>query len=315
MSSPYSLIRFLFFIMLIGVLVGGSFFYQNNKAEQKEVESERILPKEEVKKHNSFFVDPSVVELIVSQAPNCLSDEVEPKLIKGGIANHHLLASELVSGFFCRVASRETKRVIVLAPNHFGLGGGWVIGGANNWSIGEQELFSDKEGMEKIASFGAATIDDGIFTKEHGIGNLMPAVKHFFPEAKVVTLVIKEKIPTDRQEKLISALKEFSDDQTMIIASLDFSHDLSLEEANAKDEQTLPILSGLDYGKISELNQSSEASNVDSPATLNIFLRVMADLGATDFELLGRGNSALISGQLEARQTTSYFTAVYSLKK
>jgi AmmeMemoRadiSam system protein B len=315
-------IRFFSFILIAGILFGGSFFYQKNKAamgqagqtDEPAAKAEQ-MPAEQPTRSNSFFVDQGVADLIVGRAPKCLDDGFEPDSIRGGIVNHHLLASELFSGFFCKVASRNIKRVIILAPNHFGLGGGWVIGGANDWSVGEQKIVSDKEAMEKLSSEGVAAIDDGIFRKEHGVGNLMPAVSKFFPEAKVITLAVKEKIPADSQEKLVSALKDLSGDQTMIIASLDFSHDLILKEANLRDEETLPILSELDYESIGKLNQDSEASNVDSPATLNIFLRLMTALEATQFELLGRGNSALISGQPEIAQTTSYFTAVYSVKK
>lgn len=315
MSSSSSLTRLFVLVALIGFLIGGSFFYQNNKAEQKEVESEITVSQKSETKYNSFFLDQGIVDSIVGTASRCLDDGVEPESIKGGIVNHHLLASELFSGFFCKVASRKIKRVIVLAPNHFGLGGGWIVGGVNDWQIGEQKIVSDKEAMEKVSSGGIVFIDDGIFSKEHGVGNLMPAISKFFPEAKVITLAVKEKIPADRQEKLVSTLKELTDDQTIIISSLDFSHDLPLKEASFRDEETLPILSELDYESINKLNQGSEAANVDSPAVLNIFLRLMTALEATQFELLGRGNSALISGQPEIAQTTSYFTAVYSIKK
>lgn len=283
--------------LIFGFIISAVFFYSSPRPAGS-------------KDRNSFFVDAELASSMTQGAEKCLNDKKNEK-IGGGIVNHHLLASGLVSDFFCRVSDKKINRVILLSPNHFGLGSGWLVTGANDWQAAAGAIMTDRIGAEKLAEEKIALIDDRVFAQEHGIGNLMPLVKAYFPNAKVLPIIVKENIPLNRQEELVSALLKIADDETIIIASLDFSHDLSLAEAQVRDEETLKILTDLDYGRIGELNQLGQAANVDSPAVLNIFLRLMFGRDCKNFEQIGHSNSAIISGQPQLASTTSYFTAVY----
>lgn len=288
--------------LILGLIIGAVFSYRQDQASIKA-------------EYNSFFVDASLVELMIDGAPACLKNQANRPTIVGGIVNHHLLAGKLIKEFFCQVASSRIKRVIILAPNHFGLGNGQSISGVNDWQTSQGLLAVDKPAINYLKKNETIAIDDGVFIKEHGIGNLMPLIKIYFPQAKIIPLVIKERISAVNQEKLVQGLQTLTNEKTLVIASLDFSHDLSLTAAEIKDAQTLPILQTASYGRIGELNQISPAANVDSLSVLSIFLRLMAQEQATEFTMLGHSNSALVSGQSDLASTTSYFTAVYSRNK
>lgn len=287
--------------LLIGLLSGAVFFYWQDRSIKKPA--------------NYFFIDPDLAKRINSPAQTCLKNNGNRFDIIGGIVNHHLLAAELIQKLFCTTASNNVRRVILLAPNHFGLGGGWAISGKNDWQTVAGSVPADSNALDGLLEKRLVSIDDRVFSQEHGIGNLLPAVKNYFPNAAIIPIIVKNSMPVEQQEKLAAGLAEISDNQTIVIASLDFSHDLSLAEANRRDAETLPILTDLNYNQISGLNQTSEAANVDSQSVLGIFLRLMARQQATQFELLGHSNSAIVSGQMDLASTTSYFTAVYRRKK
>lgn len=300
MSRPKAIIIFLI-AAILGLILGAAFFYGQKK-------SVSVLP---VKK---FFVDPELIAGLTAKAPDCLKQQ-QTESISGGIVNHHLLASDLLRNFFCRVASDKIKTVIILSPNHFGRGTGWAITSRNNWQVAQGLLLSDSRKISQLTASNLIKADDGPFLTEHGVGNLIPLVKKYLPRAKVVPIIIKDGLPEDKRQQLIAQLEKIIDNETLIIASLDFSHDLPLAEAEERDKQTLPIIIELAYDQVDSLNSGRSAANVDSLPVLNIFLQLMKKKNATEFQLVGRGNSAVISGQLSASSTTSYFTAVYLVKK
>lgn len=299
--SRLKIILILFIAAILGLVLGAAFFYgQKNSVSVSPV--------------NKFFVDPELIAGLTQAAPDCLK-QYQPEKITGGIVNHHLLATDLLEKFFCRVANKEIKTVIILSPNHFARGSGWAIVSSNDWLTPQGELRADKSKINEIVISGLVSDQSDPFLIEHGVGNLIPLVKVYLPQAKVVPIIIKDGMPADKQQQLVSELEKIIDNQTIIIASLDFSHDLTLAEAEERDKQTLPILNGLAYDQVASLNSDRVAANVDSLSVLNIFLRLLAAKDAKNFALLGQGNSAVISGQLSATSTTSYFTAVYLVKK
>ena len=293
-------IALIFFATLIfGLLLGVAFFYV-----QQSVNRQYSIA--------TFFIDPDLSKYINQDAAVCRRQK-KSKVV-GGIVNHHLLAADLMKNFFCRVASNDVGRVIVISPNHFGRGSGWAVVSVNNWRIIDELLLSDDRAISRLIENSNIKIDNSVFLSEHGIGNLLAAVKYYLPRAKIVAIAVKDNMPESEQQLLIDKLSKIIDDKTIVIASLDFSHNLPLAEAQANDEKTLAVIKNLDNSGVKNLNQEP-AGNVDSLPALAVFLKLMKAEGANNFELLGHDNSAVISGQLSASNTTSYFTAVYQRKK
>jgi len=53
------------------------------------------------------------------------------------ISPHHLVAEKMIDEIFIKIAQEnnnaEIERIILISPNHFNLGNGWIIASDKNW--------------------------------------------------------------------------------------------------------------------------------------------------------------------------------------
>lgn len=235
-------------------------------------------------------------------------------LIKGLIVNHHLLAGNLVAKGLCSIATNKKITVILLSPNHFNHGQSTAVSSPSSWLTPYGELQADKNLIGKLVSARVISIDGKPFKDEHGVYNIVPFIKRVLPEAKVVPIIIKDRISQDEKNNLVKALRANLPGNSIIISSLDFSHYLTSAQADKEDDKTLKIIGGLDYKGAANLNSQNQPDNVDSKPVLEIMLTLMSGEEA-GFKLIGHSNSAKITGDLESRETTSYIIGDFNVLK
>ena len=109
-------------------------------------------------------------------------------------------------------------------------------------------------------------------------------------------------------EKLIDDLGNFVDiEKTLFIASVDFSHYLTLEQADRMDSITMDAIKNKDINKI----MSFTNDNLDSPVSIVTMLGLMDKLYEADAHMLNHSNSELIVRQ-RMDETTSYITYIFT---
>lgn len=234
--------------------------------------------------------------------------------VKGLIVNHHLLAGGLIADVFCSVATDRELTVVILSPNHFARGRGQVTTSIYDWATPYGILQSDQKLIKTISDAGVVAIDEGPFEREHGIYNLTPFVRKVLPHARIAPVIIKDNISQADRQRLIKFLSESLPKDSLIIASLDFSHYLTSSEADRNDEKTLEIIKSLDYEGVTELNPDNQPDNVDSKPVLEIMLQLMSLNNANNFTLLSNSNSAKLVGDSNVTETTSYINGFFSDK-
>lgn len=230
--------------------------------------------------------------------------------VRGVIVNHHLLADRLMEDVFCQLRTDEVITVYLISPNHFWIGRGQLTTTAGIWRTPWGEIESDITAITGVQAAGVV-VDERPFAREHGISNVMPLVAKYLPQARVVPIIVKDTISERERQGLIDWITAHSGEHDLIIASLDFSHYLTSDEADQADELSMAIVRALDYTRVDELNPLGEPDHVDSKPSLDILLRIMTGLGATNFQLLEHTNSAKLTGQLNTPETTSYITGYY----
>jgi AmmeMemoRadiSam system protein B len=151
--------------------------------------------------------------------------------------------------------------------------------------------------------------DDQIVGAEHSMGNIMPFIKYYLPETKVVPLVLHNDITLDEASKLGEQLANLMKPDTVILASVDFSHYLTGEEAAKKDEETLLALNNKNLGRIFSMNDDY----LDSPPSIGVLFQAMNQLGTNNFKVLDHTNSGILLDNKKI-QTTSYITLVFDIK-
>jgi poly-gamma-glutamate synthesis protein (capsule biosynthesis protein) len=225
--------------------------------------------------------------------------------IKGAIVNHHLLAPNLIAEVLSAVSSKEPITVVLISPNHFFAGRGQVISSLYDWQTPYGVLESDKNLIGKLRDARLVNIEEGPFEKEHGISNLVAFIKKTLPNARIVPLIVKDTFSFQAGDIFAENLNEVLPRNSLIIASLDFSHYLPSSAADFHDEKSLAVLSSLNYEGIKFLD-------IGSRPALRIFLKYLGLRGAEKFSLLNHSNSAKIVGDEKMSETTSYITGFFS---
>ena len=224
----------------------------------------------------------------------------------GVIIPHHMIAAEQITKFYKGLSKViDPELVIVVGPNHY------ENGSANIQTCktclyktekGDTEL--DDEFIDDIIDDGIASLQDDTFIKEHAIFSHTPFIKNFFPEAKIVPLVLQWEMPVDEVLKLSEWLDENLPDDTLIIASVDFSHYISLEAANFHDRSTFASISNFDFENIYDLE-------VDSPSSIYLILDLMKRRGFNSAERLEHTNLDQFLSQPSGYSTSHQYFAFY----
>jgi len=223
------------------------------------------------------------------------------------IVPHHWLAGHLILGSLRDLAaSGDYRRIILMGPDHVNAGGAAITTSDLPWQTPFGLVEPDSEAIRRLTSNGVALSEPSVLTYEHAVAGIVPAIAYFLPEARLVPLVLRSDLTPTEVETLAAALAPLLDDETALIAAVDFSHYLSAEQARQNDDETLAALQSLDSSRI--LSFSNE--HVDSPASIAAVMETMRLLGATEFEPRENINSGDLGGPALA-PVTSYITGYY----
>lgn len=246
----------------------------------------------------------------------CLSEEANNETIPAqaegriisGVLPHHLVAGRLIVQFMKNLAAQNPAVIILAGPNHYNLGGK-IITGLYDWQTPDGLVKTEQEIAGVLLDKGLAVRDEEVLSREHAVGGLMPFIRHFMPQTRVVPLVFHYDVSLTEIDALLETLRPYLDKTTgaaVVVASVDFSHYLTRQEAEFKDEITLKAMREFDYTALYQMGND----HLDSPASLALAFRTAEKRGVRDFEILDNTNSGVIFKN-DIIETTSYFTLVF----
>ena len=243
----------------------------------------------------------------MSSIPASTGNIPQLKSIGGGIVPHHLLAGTMIASLFKALSQQKPQAVIVIGPNHKGVGVKKINTGEWSWETPFGLLDSDKAIAASLMKGGKAGADKSLLEKEHSISSLVPYIEFYLPEARIVPVLLHGSVGKYEAEALGRKLGNIIKGRNyVIIASTDFSHYLTLEQADRKDEITRKAIEVSDISKISLMNNDY----VDSPPSLIALLTAMKTAGTDKHYFMGHSNSARIL-RSSTTNTTSYFTVLF----
>jgi AmmeMemoRadiSam system protein B len=219
------------------------------------------------------------------------------------VVNHHLLAPDLIAGTLARVGTGEPITVILVSPNHFARGNGQITTSRLDWSTPFGLLPIDQEAVDFLAQGGLAEVDEYPFAEEHGIYNVVPFIKKFFPKAKIVPLILKDSLQNEKIDLLAKSLAEIPN--AFVVFSIDFSHYQTKEVADMHDSAAVKVIEARDYDNIKNLD-------VDSKRAIRLMLKYAELKSTPDFRVLYHSNSANYTGN--KKETTSYIDGVFEAR-
>ena len=206
------------------------------------------------------FFDP----INFDQALEFAKDTDPQKNINAIIVPHHLLASRYVADLINKASGREIDNIIIIGPNHTDAGGNALSTVKAEWKTPLGKVKSNSKLVDKCQLELNADSGIDIFADEHSIGAILPFVKFYLPNAKILPITISSFATTEHAKKIANWLNANLDEKSLVIFSLDFSHYLTKEKADEKDEQTKKLIQ---ENKIDEIAQLGN-DNVDSAIVL-----------------------------------------------
>ena len=227
--------------------------------------------------------------------------------VAAGVVPHHLLAKDLIEDFFSYLSSKEKpETIILLGPDHFDAGN--IV---ENYFITvqpeTQEFYGIKVDRALIKSLSLKNnlvFSNSSVSLDHGITNLIPFIKKYFSESRVIPFIIPLNVSRENTDKFISFLDSLAPLRTVVIASVDFSHYLPESAAEFHDVKSIRTL--INYEKTDFKNLE-----VDSWQALYI-ARAFANLRNMEFpKIIGHFNSSDFSKDEDIKETTSYFSVVF----
>ena len=226
--------------------------------------------------------------------------------IKGGIVPHHLLPGFIIADFFHHLSVQNPKTVIVIGPNHYELGNFKILTSLYAWKTPFGIVQPNIPLTQELINQNVLKVDENVLPRDHSVSAMMPFMKYYLPKAHVVPILVSGKLTQDESRIFSQQLHSILDENTVVIATVDFSHYLSKAEATEKDLMTKKVLRSFDYNRLYALNNDY----LDSPPSIGILLMLMQKEHATHSDILFNTNSGEIEHE-NFSPTTSYFSILY----
>jgi len=227
------------------------------------------------------------------------SGSVNTNPVKGIVAPHHAAAAALSAECISKLVENEPPCIIILAPNHYNTGSP-AISTTGSFTCYGRSIPTDQEAIKRLYSMGLVSISDVTFEKEHSVGMLVPIIAWYLPEAKVIPVIFHHGFSVQGILDIIDALRPEIDEGAAIVASIDFSHYLTMSQAEEKDREMRGYLLNGEAGVISGL----DSGYIDSPT---IMAAMLSYFGTENMEIIANTNSGRLM-QNPISPCTSYFT-------
>jgi len=228
--------------------------------------------------------------------------------IVGGVVPHHLLAANMIAGFFQSVSQYPPDTIVVVGPNHRRIGSKGLNTSSLDWKTEFGILEADRELIGKLIGELNAAENDSLMELEHSVSGLVPYIKYYLPDTKIVPILLHGNYSAADSKKLGKFLSAAMKDnpKLTVIASIDFSHYLDADTADRMDEITLKAIESRDENALIMMGND----NIDSPPSILTLLAAMDGIGAEGPQVTGHSNSYVITGG-GADYTTSYYTMLF----
>jgi len=233
---------------------------------------------------------------------------VLPQNVKAVIVPHGPEAMPMGAAIMHALAQRNPRTVILLAPNHTAKGPKIATTYAA-FAAYDGIVLPDEERIRAVEGRGLAGIDDGLFLDEHSVGAVMPLIARYLPGARVVPLIFQKGASFNTAKQAVETVCDLSDPETVIVASIDFSHGLSPREEQVRRAKMIECIQMYDAAGVLNL----DGTYVDAPVVLATLLQMLKDDGCK-MEFIASANTAELLGR-DVPAATGYMTIVFYREK
>ncbi len=256
--------------------------------------------------------EPAVAGRFYEDGPSALAREVDAFLAdrgerleaKGVVAPHagYVFSGAIAGAAYARVI--VPPRVIVLGPNHTGLGRPaalWPAGGGWRTPLGTVPVAAAL--TEALLAGELVVPDHAAHLREHSLEVQIPFLQRARPDVEIAALCLG---PLDLEEcelvgrTVAAAARDFG---ALVVASSDMSHYIPAAKARAKDQLAIDRILALDPEGLHETVRREGITMCGVVPTTAMLFAARA-LGARRAELVRYGSSGDVTG--DTRQVVGY---------
>jgi AmmeMemoRadiSam system protein B len=229
-----------------------------------------------------------------------MRSDTEPDAAIAAIGPHagYVYSGGILGETYARV--RVPGHVVVLCPNHTGLGARRSLWSGGAWELPGGEVPVDGALAERVRSEAGLELDEAAHRYEHSIEVHLPFLRARRPDVHIVPICLANLGLDDCRELglgLAEAVRGFEHD-VLIAASTDMSHYVSAERARKLDMLAIERILALDPAGLHAVVRDQRISMCGHLPTA-VALYAAIELGASAAELVRYGNSGEQSGDFE----------------
>ncbi len=224
----------------------------------------------------------------------------EPKSASAIIAPH---AGYVYSGSTAGMTYASVDipdRVVVICPNHTGMGEEVAVMNRGSWQIpgGEAKVAEELSDLF-LSRCSLAAADTGAHLREHSLEVQLPFILRKNPRARILPLALMGMGDYESVSRIASALveavKEYGK-ETFFVASSDMSHFISEKEARYYDMMALDKIKKLDAAGLLQKVKDEDISMCGAfPCA--VVVETAKILGAKKGEIISYSTSARVTGE------------------
>jgi AmmeMemoRadiSam system protein B len=228
--------------------------------------------------------------------------------IRAIVVPHHLVSSAAIATGFEALKGQSFKKIVMITPDHFFQCEKTLCTTNAVYETFFGNVSADVSMIKKLIASPIVSDNPKLFKMEHGIFSDVPFIAKLFPGVKVTPIALNTTNWKLQQKEIKELIESVLDDQTILVVSSDFSHYLSLLDANKMDEQTAETIFAKDFDGISKLKNPDQS---DCPGCLWTLASIANDHGFYNPSVLSHTNSATILKDEKIPETTSHFAMAW----
>ena len=224
--------------------------------------------------------------------------------VDGAVVSHHIPnAMALDIALYKGLSALQRPRTfVILGPNHADIGGWPIVTTTDSFQTFFGVVEADRDAIAKLQRSLRLPKTSALFDVEHSIYSQVLPIAAIFSGSRIIPIAISSTYPIQQAQALGRTLAQVLPKDTVVIASIDFSHYHSVEAARPRERKSAQYLKTLSP-------DAAQLIDTDSKQSLAALLSFVKARGNTKVEVFDEVNSAELGGS--PTYTTGYLLAAF----
>ena len=257
----------------------------------------------------SFY--PASKDTLLQTIENCFSHCYGPqkkppaesdRKIVGMVCPHagYTYSGPVAAHSYYAASSLKIDLVIMIGPNHYGIGSSVATMKEGSWETPMGLVSIDSDAAENVAKVsGIVDFDDAAHSKDHCLEVQVPMLQYIYEQFRILPIIMwmQDKETAADVGKAIAEIGK--DRNILLIASSDFTHFETNEEAHRKDNELIKTILELDVNRYYTVLRTLNVSACGYGAIASVMIAAKI-LGAEKGELLKYATSGDVAGMKDS---------------